>query len=184
MAFSSNQYEWIAGVKYLRCRNCQRLKPATPQYFPHNHQCKSEFRPRINCLECEGMIRQRNVIKRKRYWNRPGYVYFTQLIVGSTHYPAGAIKIGFSSDINSRTKTLGYFYHSVICLGVIAAKFKDEKTYHKMFNHLSLGHEVFSPGLDLLSFIGREATPVDINFTIPEWRLSILLSTLFVNFEG
>lgn len=77
-------------------------------------------------------------------------VYFAQL-------PTGSIKIGYSSDVNTRMDQLrGHYGAEPSLLLVMDGDRETEAEMHQRFAHLRLGRtEQFKPGPDLMAFIGR-----------------------------
>lgn len=84
-----------------------------------------------------------------RYKNKyPGFVYFVQGEFG------GGIKIGFSKTPESRLKQLQTSYPDTLkILVLVPGNNKDEKTYHKKFEHIKLNGEWFKPDKELLDEI-------------------------------
>ena len=79
-------------------------------------------------------------------------IYFAQL-------PTGAIKIGFSDDVESRLIQLKQHYrHPLSLLCTMEGGRETEREIHDRFGHLRIAHhrekEQFRPGADLLEFIG------------------------------
>lgn len=84
-----------------------------------------------------------------RYKNRyPGFVYFVQGEFG------GGIKIGYSKTPESRLKQLQTSYPDTLkILVLVPGNNKDEKTYHRKFEHIKLNGEWFKPEKELLDEI-------------------------------
>lgn len=81
-----------------------------------------------------------------------GDVYFVQSA-------AGAIKIGFSTDLKHRLRDLQVASGERLTLiGKVSGTYSHESSLHRHFRHLHLHGEWFSPGKDLLDFIHAEAT--------------------------
>jgi Meiotically up-regulated gene 113 len=77
-------------------------------------------------------------------------IYFAQL-------PSGAIKIGFSSQVDARLEYLEMeLGQTLTLLKTIPGDRSVERKIHKRFTHLRVGRtEQFKPGDDLLEFIAR-----------------------------
>jgi hypothetical protein len=78
-------------------------------------------------------------------------IYFAQL--PST----GAIKIGFSDNVEARLSQLaGHYRERLSLLHVIKGNLDTEREIHERFSHLRLGKtEQFRAGIDLMEFIGK-----------------------------
>jgi hypothetical protein len=78
-------------------------------------------------------------------------IYFMQPTGG------GAIKIGFSEDVERRRIELEVYYKQPLAIiGTMEGERRDETIIHRRFKHLRLGRtEQFSPAAELLAFIGR-----------------------------
>lgn len=100
-------------------------------------------------------------------------IYFAQL-------PTGAIKIGYTEDVDQRTRSLGAHYScDVEILHTMEGDRSTEQALHERFAHLRFGRtEQFRPGRDLVEFIGLplfvsanpeavEAQPVNPNLGQP-----------------
>jgi hypothetical protein len=85
-------------------------------------------------------------------------IYFVML-------DSGAIKIGFTEQLQKRLWTLKSVYKSkVVLLATLPGDKGEEKEIQERFDHLRLGMtEQFNPGADLMNFIGRpELTPENL----------------------
>ena len=78
----------------------------------------------------------------------PGYVYFTQGESG------GAVKIGYTTNPESRLKTLQTSYPDILkILCLIPGDEKTEKEYHEKFKDIRLNGEWFKPTEEILKEI-------------------------------
>lgn len=90
-------------------------------------------------------------------------IYFVQL-------ESGAIKIGFTENIEARLAQLGSHYQSpVFLLATMPGDRKQEREIHERFEHLRFGRlEQFRPANELMEFIGAPilvgANPLMIEF--------------------
>jgi hypothetical protein len=84
-----------------------------------------------------------------RYKNKyPGFVYFVQGEFG------GGIKIGYSKTPESRLKQLQTSYPDTLkILVLVPGSNKDEKSYHRKFEHIKLNGEWFKPEKELIDEI-------------------------------
>lgn len=88
-------------------------------------------------------------------------IYFAQASDG------GPVKIGFSSNVNSRIRQLEFIYRRPLSLlATMPGDRVREREIHDRFTHLRMGRtEQFHPGPDLMEFIGRplfvNASPVE-----------------------
>jgi Meiotically up-regulated gene 113 len=93
-------------------------------------------------------------------------IYFAQL-------PSGAVKIGYSANVDARLIALKSYYHQpLVLLGTIEGDREDEQALHKRFAHIRLhGTEQFRPTPELMEFIGKpllvSANPESVEVTPP-----------------
>lgn len=77
-------------------------------------------------------------------------------------FPYGAIKIGYTSRMVGRLRSLrGIFGKRLEVLGVAGGSPAEETYLHFRFVHLHAIGEWFDPGQDLLDFIASKAIPWD-----------------------
>lgn len=79
---------------------------------------------------------------------RVSVVYFAQ------ERSSGAIKIGTSTQVDKRIRTLEKMWRSEIALvATVAGAFRVEAWMHDRFKELHIGHEWFRPEPELLNYI-------------------------------
>jgi len=117
--------------------------------------------------EMEKAISESTYRKRKYQMRYPGYIYFVQGECG------GPIKIGYSTDIEKRIKTLQTGYPDVLgILYLIPGDMADEEELHKELAYYRMRGEWFKPDEEVLrkiEFLKQNIEPAikakyDINF--------------------
>lgn len=88
------------------------------------------------------------------WWTKPGYVYFAE--------SQGMIKIGFSTDVNSRMASLGsQSGHVHILLAKFPGNRRDEKRIHFEFGEYWIEGEYFSNAPRLMTHVRKIRAEVD-----------------------